>query len=381
MNPSTHVLQLPDDCLDFIFQRLDSSSDRDAFGLTCHRWLRVQSSCRRSLHFQCSFTHQAPISLSQDPISIGYFHLYRVLSRYPRLQSLSLCGCTELPDSALSLLIEYGLKLKSLHLDCCFDITDHGLSSVAMGCPSLTDLSLYRCNITDVGLETLSESCLALKDVNLSYCSRISDDGIRALSRNCHHLRSINISHCRSINGTGFQGCSQTLAYIEADSCKLEPEGIRAVFSGGGLEYLDISNLSWCIRGHGFTAIDTGFTSKLRVLNFRVCRYIDDDAIVRIARGCPLLREWNLALCHEISLVGWEAIGLYCCTLERLHVNRCRNLCDRGLQALRDGCKRLQKLYLGRCCRVSSTAVEMFRLLRGDVQISDEEIMCIAHDL
>ncbi|KAI3461765.1 hypothetical protein Pfo_018428 [Paulownia fortunei] len=247
------------------------------------------------------------------------------------------------------MLLNYGLKLQSLHLDCCFGITDHGLSFVASGCPFLTIVSLYRCNITDIGLETLSKFCLALKDVNLSYCLLISDHGIRALSQNCRHLRAISISHCRSVNGIGFQGCSQTLAYLEADSCKLEPEGILAIVSGGGLEYLNISNLSWCIHGPDLVAIDAGFISKLRVLNFRLCRTIGDDAIVKIAQGCPLLEEWNLALCHEIRMVGWESIGSNCRNLERLHVNRCRNLCDQGLQALRDGCKRLRKLYLGRC--------------------------------
>ncbi|XP_042014370.1 F-box/LRR-repeat protein 12-like [Salvia splendens] len=378
MEQSTHILLLPDDCLYFIFQRLDSSSDRDAFGLTCRRWLRIQSSCRRSLHFQCSFSHRTPASLPQDPISIGYLHLYRVLNRYPRLHSLSLCGCTELPDSGLALLMDYGPRLTSLRLDCCFGISDDGLFSVARGCPSLTDLSLYRCNITDTGLKALSESCLALEDVNLSYCSRVTDAGIRALSRNCRRLRAVNISHCRGINGTGFEGCSRSLAYLEADSCKLDPKGIRAMLSGGGLEYLDISNLTWCIQGHGFAALDTRLASKLTVLNFRVCRHIDDESVARIARGCPSLREWNLALCHEISVVGWESIAMYCCALERLHVNRCRNLCDRGLQALREGCGRLRKLHLGRCCRVSSTAIEVFKLLRGDVVVSDEEVMCIA---
>lgn len=378
MDSSTHILQLPQDCLHLVFQRLDSSSDREAFGLTCQRWLRIQSSICTSLHFSCSFSHQTPISLSQDRISIGYLHLYRVLRRYPNLHLLSLCGCTELPDSALFLFTDYGSKLQSLHLDCCFAVSDVGLSSIAKGCSLLNDLSLYRCNITDTGLRILSESCFALKDVNLSYCSQISDDGIRALSKNCRFLRCINVSHCRGVNGTGFQNCSHTLSYIEADSCKLEPDGVQAMFSGGGLEYLDVSNLGWCIRGHGFGAFDTRFTSKLTVLNFRVCRYIDDEAIMGIARGCPSLKEWNLALCHEISVVGWEAIASNCSTLERLHVNRCRNLCDRGLQALREGCRRLQKLYLGRCCRVSSTAVEMFKMLRGDVIISDEEVMCIS---
>ncbi|KAL0436650.1 UNVERIFIED_CONTAM: F-box/LRR-repeat protein 12 [Sesamum radiatum] len=296
------------------------------------------------------------------------------------LQSLSLSGCIELPDSGLSMLLNYGLKLESLHLDCCFGITDHGLSFVAGGCPLLTTISLYRCIVTDIGLEVLSQSCLTLKDVNLSYCSLISDQGIRALFQNCRHLRSIGISHCRNITGVGFQGCSQTLAYLEADSCKLEPEGILAIVSGGGLEYLNISNLAWCIHGHGLATIDARFISKLRVLNFRLCRTIDDDAIVKIAKGCPLLEEWNLALCHEISILGWKSIGSKCRNLERLHVNRCRNLCDQGLLALRNGCRRLRKLYLGRCPLVSSTAIEMFKCLRSDVQIIDEEIMCIGPD-
>ncbi|KAL0369875.1 UNVERIFIED_CONTAM: F-box/LRR-repeat protein 12 [Sesamum angustifolium] len=376
-DPSTSIVQLPDDCLYFIFQRLESSNDRESFGLTCHRWLCIQNSSRRSLQFQCSFTQLNPTSLSQPSTTINFFHLHRLLCRFPQLQSLSLSGCIELPDSGLSVLLNYGLKLESLHLDCCFGITDHGLSFVAGGCPLLRIISLYRCSVTDIGLENLSQSCLNLKDVNLSYCSLISDHGIRALSQNCRHLRSINISHCRNVTGVGFQGCSQTLAYLEADSCKLEPEGISAIVSGGGLEYLNISNLAWCINGHGLTTIDARFISKLRVLNFRLCRTIDDDAIVKIAQGCPLLEEWNLALCHEISILGWESIGSKCRNLERLHVNRCRNLSDQGLQALRDGCRRLRKLYLGRCRLISSIAIEMFKYLRNDVQIIDEEIMFI----
>ncbi|KAL0369876.1 UNVERIFIED_CONTAM: F-box/LRR-repeat protein 12 [Sesamum angustifolium] len=295
-NPFTSIVQLPDDCLYFIFQRLESSNDRESFGLTCHRWLHIQNSSRRSLQFQCSFTQLNPTSLSRPSTTINTFHLYRLLCRFPQLQSLSLSGCIELPDS------------------------DHGFSFVAGGCPLLTIISLYGCNVTDIGLESLSQSCSTLKDVNLSFCSLISDHGIRAISPFSHHLRSVNISYCRNVTGVGFQGCSQTLAYLEADSCKLEPEGISAIVSGGGLEYLNISKLKSCIHG----------------------------------------------------ISGWESIGSKCRNLERLHVNRCRNLSDQGLQALRDGCRRLRKLYLGRCRLISSIAIEMFKCLRSDVQIMDE---------
>lgn len=376
----SYTTQLPDDCLYFIFQRLDSSLDRESFGLTCRRWLHIQNSSRRSLQFQCAFTQLSIASLSQPSTEITLFHLHRLLNRFQQLQSLSLSGCTDLSDSGLSLLARYGSNLQSLHLDCCFGIADRGLFFVASGCTSLTILSLYRCNVTDIGLETLSKSCFGLKDVNLSYCGLISDHGIRALSQKCTHLRAVNISHCKSVNGIGFLGCPQTLTYLEAESCKLEPEGIMGIVSGGGLEYLSVSNIIWCIQGNGLSSIGAGFSANLRVLNFRLCRTTGDETIVAISKGCPLLEEWNLALCHEIRVAGWESIGLNCQNLKRLHVNRCRNLCDRGLQALRDGCNRLQILYFTRCHLVSSTAIEIFKCLRSDVKIIEEEIMCIAPD-
>ncbi|KAH0660409.1 hypothetical protein KY289_029157 [Solanum tuberosum] len=253
-------------------------------------------------------------SLSQTNTRISTLHLYRLLNRFQNLESLSLSGCTELPDSGLSLLPRHGSKLQSLHLDCCFGITDSGLSCMASGCSLLVILSLYRCNVTDYGLEALSNTCLALEDLNLSYCSRISDYGVRAISQNCRRLRAIRISYCRNLTGAGFQGCSQALTHLEADYCRLEPNGIRT--------------------------ISVGFAAKLRVLNFRSSRTIGDDCIMTIAKGCPSLQEWNLAICHE---------------------------------ALRTGCKRLSILYITRSSQISGVALEIFKLARGNVEVKEEE--------
>ncbi|XP_059297788.1 LOW QUALITY PROTEIN: F-box/LRR-repeat protein 12 [Lycium ferocissimum] len=365
-------MQLPDDCLLLIFQHLDCTSDRESFGLTCRRWLQIQNQNRRSLQFQIEYPILNISSSSQNDTQISTFQLYRLLNRFQNLDSLSLSGCTELPDSALALLPQHASKLQSLHLDFCFRITDNGLSSVASGCSSLVILSLYRCNVTDYGLEALSNSCLALEDLNISYCSRISDYGIRAISQNCRHLRAIRISYCGNLTGVGFQGCSQTLTYLEADSCRLEPKGIRSILSGGGLEYLSMSNLTWSHRVDGL-----GFAAKLRVLNFRMCGMTGDDCIMAIAKDCPSLQEWNLAICHGVKIGGWESIASHCHNLKTLHVNGCRNLTDRGLQALRSGCKRLSVLYITRCSQISVVALEMFKVARGNVEVKEEEITCI----
>lgn len=299
---------------------------------------------------------------------------------FQHLEYLSLSGCTELPDSGLTYLKYYGSRLKTLCLDCCFGITDYGLSLVGSSCPSLTVISLYRCNITDAGLESLGNTCLTLRHVNLAYCPCISDSGLRALSKGCCHLTAIKISFCRGVSGVGLRGCSSTLVHVDAESCNLEPEGIMAIVSGGGLKFLNIAGLSWSNFRDGLAAIGNGFAARLKILSLRMCRTVSDASIVAIAKGCPQLQEWNLASCHEVRLPGWASIGLNCHNLEKLHVNRCRNLCDQGLQALRDGCKRLSVLYMNRNSRISDTAVELFKLYRGDVEIKIEEVMSIGPD-
>uniref|UniRef100_A0A2P2PK32 F-box/LRR-repeat protein 12 n=1 Tax=Rhizophora mucronata TaxID=61149 RepID=A0A2P2PK32_RHIMU len=376
------IMNLPDDCLSMIFQCLDSSSDQDSFGLTCHRWLNIQNLSRRSLQFQCSFSFSLlRLSLLSwtSPV-INSYHLHRLLTRFQKLEHLSLSGCTELSDSGLTPLLIYGANLCSLHLHCCFGITDSGLFAVAKGCSFLTVISLYRSNVTDVGLETLANGCLDLKHINLSYCTLVSDRGLRALSLACRQLVAIKISNCREVTGSGLSGCSPTLTYVDVESCMLQPEGIVGIVSGGGLNYLNISNATCSILGGGLATIGNGLATKLKILNLRLCRTIGDESIVAIAKGCPLLQELNVALCHEIRILGWESIGMNCHKLEKLHVNRCRNFCDHALQAVREGCKRLMVLYISRNSPLSPTAMELFKFYRCGVEIKEEEIMIIGPD-
>ncbi|CAL1407940.1 unnamed protein product [Linum trigynum] len=228
------------------------------------------------------------------------------------------------------------------------------------------DISFYRCNITDDGLQALANGCLGLKRINLSYCANISDHGLRALCKNCCEILAVKISWCKGVSGKGFKGCSSTLCYIDAENCNLEPEGISCIVSGGGIEYLNLHGLN--IHGGALAEIGSGFASKLKIPNLRLCRTLGDESIMAIARGCPLLKELNLALCNEVRLAGWEAIGANCNELETLHANRCRNLCDLGLQGLRQGCKKLKVLYISRGSRLTSTALEVFTMVRDGVK-------------
>ncbi|ESQ49278.1 hypothetical protein EUTSA_v10020882mg [Eutrema salsugineum] len=376
----TSIIHLPDDCLSFIFQRLDNVADRESFGLTCHRWLNIQDISRRSLQFQCSLTVLNPSSLSQTNPDVNSHHLHTLLTRFQWLEHLSLSGCTVLNDQSLASLRYPGARLHSLYLDCCYGVSDNGIFTIVSFCPNLRVVSLYRCNISDIGLATLARSSLPLKCVNLSYCHLVTDFGVKALSKACLQLESVKISNCKSITGVGFNGCSPTLGYVDAESCQLEPEGIAGIISGGGIEFLNISGASCYIPKDGLVPMGSGIASKLRILNLRMCRTVGDESIKAIAQGCPLLQEWNLALCHEVRVSGWEAVGKWCRNLQKLHVNRCRNLCDQGLLALRCGCKNLQIIYMNGNARLTPTAIEMFKLHRADITLKAEEIMVIGPD-
>lgn len=361
----TSITHLPDDCLYFIFQRLRCKLDQDSFGLTCLRWLQIQNSSRKSLDCSVEFFERSSLS----PTIGIHAPLERLLNRFRQLQSLSLFGDKNIPNLLFSPLQPHGSKLHAR----CYTLTDYGIYLVGIGCPSLTDITLCRCNITNAGLRILSKSCLGLKDVKLIRCKRISDVGIRALSQNCRQLRYVCTSLSAGVTGVGFKGCSKTLTCVDASTCKLEPEGILGIISGGGLKYLNVSFTAYSLGGNFLGAIgSSGFAKCLTVLNFRMCETVNDEAIVAISKGCPLLQEWNLVSCHEVKLSGWESIGSNCFNLKRLYVNRCRNLCDQGLLAIRDGCKHLTILHINDCAQISSAAMEVFKRLRRDVEIIPE---------
>lgn len=366
---NTAETYLPEDCLLIIIRKLQDITDQNAFGLTCRHWLRIQNSARRSLVFQFSYNS----NIYQQYVQ----YIPRLLVRFPYVSALSLAGCTELPDSALTSLRDSGSNLRSLSLYCCFGITDNGLTQVSIGCTHLVSITLYRCNITSVGLENLAEHCHALENINLSYCILISDHGINAISRGCLKLHAFMISYCKGLTGVGFKGCSSTLTYVEADSCMLTPGGLLEVVSGGGLEYLNVSNLRNWVGIDGLDGIGAGSAARLRILNLRMCRFVGDDSVAAIAKGCPLLEEWSVAVCHEIRTSGWSAIASNCRNLKILHVNRCRNLCDQGLHALRNGCGRLEVLYMHGCRRVTYMGLESFKIQRQNVEIRREECVSI----
>nr|XP_043638306.1 F-box/LRR-repeat protein 12-like [Erigeron canadensis] len=348
------ITDLHDEYLYLIFGKLDKSVDREAFGLTCHRFLDIQNSSRKCLKFG-TLTQS---NRSKRKVMIDSSKLDSLLKRFRQLEFLSLKGCIDVSDLGLTQLQICGSKLHTLKLDYRSDITNKGLSYVASGCPLLSVISLFGSKITDLGLKSL-KSCKHLKEVDLaccdkisdsgiqsliqsgqlrtldvsmcfkitdiafqgrsitleevdiSYCDKITDSGIRSLIQGYPQLRTLNISKCCKITGIGFQGCSPTLACVIAYKCVLSSTGIAEMLSGGGFKYLSFACFK-CIEGNGLATIGSGLAPNLKVLDFHNCDFVTDDVILSISQGCPSLQEWNLSYCGYISTSGYDPIGLYC---------------------------------------------------------------------
>ncbi|KAK8930688.1 F-box/LRR-repeat protein 12 [Platanthera zijinensis] len=272
-------MNLTEDCLVSIFQNLHNRSDRNAFGLTCRRWLHIQNVSRRSLTFH--FSHET------RNYQLYERYLPTLLDRFPHLSSVSIAGSTELSDSALARLKNLKSSLQSLSLYCCFNITDDGLTLVAVQCVRLLSITLYRCNITDIGLEIIANYCKLLENLNVSYCMNITDRGTNSLSRGCRSLRFLVISFCRSISNDTIAAISKACPFLE--------EWNLAVCH-------EIGVLGWDAIGLN--------CSSLKVLHVNRCRNLCDRGLQFLRDGCIRLKVLHIHGCNLVSAVGLELFKL-----------------------------------------------------------------------
>ncbi|KAI3927103.1 hypothetical protein MKX01_029871 [Papaver californicum] len=255
------------------------------------------------------------------------------------LEKVDLKDCKRITDTGLEVLAKSCASLKKVDLSYCQQITDKGLEVLAICCASLEKIGLENCHeITDKGLEVLAKCCASLEKVNLTDCQGITDSGISFIIQNCSEIHSLQISYCDNVTGIGFLGCPETLTTVDATHMyKLTTEGIKAIASGGGIEYLSLSGNA-----------------------------VNNEAVITISKCCPLLKSLNLVCCHNVKFRGWKAIGLYCRNLEGLYVTDCSNLYDSGFKALCYGCNKVSFLFVD---RLSDFALEHLKRERPDVCI------------
>ncbi|EPS70592.1 transport inhibitor response protein [Genlisea aurea] len=154
----------PEEVLEHIFDFLSSHRDRNAVSLVCKSWYSVER-------------------FSRERVFIGNCYAInpeRLVSRFPRLRSLTLKGKPHFAD---------------------FNLVPHDwggfvypwIQAMAKSGICLEDLRLKRMVISDDSLELLAKSFPNFKSLVLVSCEGFTTDGLSSIASNCRHLRELDL--------------------------------------------------------------------------------------------------------------------------------------------------------------------------------------------
>lgn len=146
----------------------------------------------------------------------------KYLSRCSELSCLKLGLCVNITNRGLAYIARSCTKIIELDLYRCTGIGDDGLAVLLTGCKKMTKLNLSYCsgltdrgmqyighfedlselemrglvNITSTGLTAIAAGCQSLSDLDLKHCNKIDDSGFWALGYYSRNIRQINMSYC-----------------------------------------------------------------------------------------------------------------------------------------------------------------------------------------
>ncbi|KAL9537820.1 hypothetical protein MBANPS3_011432 [Mucor bainieri] len=119
---------------------------------------------------------------------------------YQQLRLVDLTGIARLSDVAIDTLVRAAPKIKSLVLNKCPQITDHGVLAIARLGRYLHFLHLGHCaQITDASIQRLAAACLRLRYLDLASCTNITDAAVAELAKHLPRLKRIGLVKCSRI--------------------------------------------------------------------------------------------------------------------------------------------------------------------------------------
>ncbi|KAL3653889.1 Protein AUXIN SIGNALING F-BOX 3 [Castilleja foliolosa] len=154
----------PEEVLEHVFDFVTSHRDRNAVSLVCKSWYSVER-------------------FSREKVFIGNCYAVnpeRMISRFPRLRSLTLKGKPHFAD---------------------FNLVPHDwggfvypwIEAMAKSGINLEELRLKRMVVSDESLELLAKSFPNFKSLVLISCEGFTTDGLAAIASNCRHLRELDL--------------------------------------------------------------------------------------------------------------------------------------------------------------------------------------------
>lgn len=223
--------------------------------------------------------------------SVFTFHFIRkfINKRANDIKELNF-NSTLIDGNALESLSEIiDLKLTTLHLRQCDQLTNDGFISLIKVQPYLTHLDLtFSVRITDPSLIEICENLKSLKVLKLRRCRALTDVSVKMVT-DLPLLEVLDISECEALTSS---------AVINGIASKRN-EVLKEFY---------LSALNICEKTIQKIAENI---PNLLVLDLSFCfNHVDDVSIQMVLKNLVLLRELNLDLCERISDAGITGMSM-----------------------------------------------------------------------
>ncbi|VAI47369.1 unnamed protein product [Triticum turgidum subsp. durum] len=402
---------LTDDELRAVLTRLRPESERDAFGLVCRRWLRIQSSERRRLRARAGpsmlrrlaarFPGILELDLSQSPSRSFYpgvidDDLDVIAGGFCNLRVLALQNCkghhlstpTHVRVKAQDPM-RIGRRRRPVHRNLPGgDAKDIGIGwkglQVAVAAsypagvlveehaglmqrPGIFLEGRFRRRLYYAGYclrpenSTLVEIFVALVKCLVLYAG-ITDVGMVKLGEGLQCLQTLDVSHCKKLSDKGLKviasGC-QKLRQLHIAGCRLITDNLLHAVSKNCLN-LEELGAAGCnsITDAGISALADG-CHKMKSLDISKCNKVGDPGICKIAEvSSSSLLSLKLLDCSKVGNKSIYSLAKFCCNLETLIIGGCRDISDDSIEALALACcSSLRILRMDWCLKITDASL------------------------
>jgi len=293
-----------------------------------------------------------------------------------RLKSLILRGCSEISHVGIGALCQTQSTLTKLDLSTCVRVTDMALNHIALGLPKLVSLSLFNCRaVTDTGISYLSQLA-HLQQFNGQGLEHMTSNGLENgfLLKPNHKLKKINLS-ATQVGSEAMNLLSQralSITHLDLTSCVKAVNDVTLQNLWSNLRQLRELQLDWCVL----------ITDESFRLPQIPGKETNSSCISDCLKG---LTDISLSGCLKItdlSLKYWFSFR----ELRSINLNACSLITDEGLVTLCRNNPGLQILVLNYCTNLSDWSVaELIQLLprlkrlelQGCSRLTNETLACI----
>lgn len=227
------------------------------------------------------------VTASESILTFHYI-LQFLITRASYLKKLCFSD-TLLDGSSLKQISELNnLKLHSLEVNCCDQLTNAGIISLTSFQTDLRELNLGFCSrVTDQSLIAICNNLINLEYLNIQRCRAVTDSGISELHL-LKKLVSLNISQCELLTGVG----------IEKGICKDINHTLKDLI----ISFLNLDQWSIVLiseRLPSLRSLDVSY----------IFSGVTDSSIQAIFKNLVWLRSLKLSHCNQVSDVGLTGMG------------------------------------------------------------------------